>query len=217
MGTTDSLVKSYNSFSGCDIRAVFQDKQIGELQAISYSVTREKAPIYCMGSPDPKAFNRGKRGVAGTMVFVVFDRSALLDALQAMSFLSDTDEMRTYQNYQSVEGVSQPFSSINSLTQVTPATTPKQVPAGAAAGWDQAVMAPFYVDQIPPFSVTLAAANEYGAMSVKKIIGVEILNEGSGCSIDDIVTEEQYTYVARLITPWIPQPSASISVGIGAS
>ncbi len=217
MGTTDSLVKSYNSFSGVDIRAVFNDKQIGELQAVSYSVTREKAPIYTMGSPDARSFNRGKRGIAGTMVFVVFDRSALLDALQAMTFLSDTDELRTYDNYQNVVGVKQSFSSINALSQVQPATTPLTVPAGAAAGWDQEARSPFYVDQIPPFSITLAAANEYGAMSVKKIIGVEILNEGSGCSIDDIVTEEQYTYVARLITPWMPQPSISLSSGLGAS
>jgi hypothetical protein len=35
-----------------------------------------------------------------------------------------------------------------------------------------------------------------------KIFGVEILNEGSGVSIDDAVTEMQATFVARLIEPW---------------
>lgn len=36
---------TYTSFSGCDIVCTFGTAVIGELQAISYSVTREKAPI----------------------------------------------------------------------------------------------------------------------------------------------------------------------------
>ncbi len=47
---------------------------------------------------------------------------------------------------------------------------------------------PWYSDQVLPFDITLAGANEYGAMAAAKIFGVEILNEGSGVSIDDAVT-----------------------------
>ena len=60
---------------------------------------------------------------------------------------------------------------------------------------------PWYSDQILPFDVTLAGANEYGAMAAAKILGIEILNEGSGVSIDDAVTEMQATFVARTIEP----------------
>ena len=35
-----------------------------------------------------------------------------------------------------------------------------------------------------------------------KIFGVEILNEGSGVSIDDAVTEMQATFVARFVELW---------------
>jgi hypothetical protein len=52
---------------------------------------------------------------------------------------------------------------------------------------------PWYSDQILPFDITLSGANEYGAMCSAKIFGVEILNEGSGVSIDDAVTEMQAT------------------------
>lgn len=38
-------VRSYNSFSGVDMKAVFANVTVGELQAISYSITREKAPV----------------------------------------------------------------------------------------------------------------------------------------------------------------------------
>ena len=42
---------------------------------------------------------------------------------------------------------------------------------------------PSYSDQVLPFNVTLAGANEYGAMCASKILGIEILNEGSGISL----------------------------------
>lgn len=46
---TARLSRSYNSFSGVDIKAAFAGKPIGELQGVSYTVTREKAPLYTMG------------------------------------------------------------------------------------------------------------------------------------------------------------------------
>lgn len=64
-----------------------------------------------------------------------------------------------------------------------------------------ALALPSYSDQVLPFNVTLAGANEYGAMTAAKILGVEILNEGSGISVDDAVTESQATFVARAIEP----------------
>jgi hypothetical protein len=50
---------------------------------------------------------------------------------------------------------------------------------------------PWYADQVLPFDITLAGANEYGAMCAAKILGVEILNERTGISIDDAVSEQQ--------------------------
>ena len=61
---------------------------------------------------------------------------------------------------------------------------------------------PWYSDQILPFDITLAGTNENGAATCMKIFGVEILNEGSGISIDDAVTEMQATFVARYVEPW---------------
>ena len=61
---------------------------------------------------------------------------------------------------------------------------------------------PWYSDQVLPFDITLAGTNENGAATCMKIFGVEILNEGSGVSIDDAVTEMQATFVARYVEPW---------------
>ncbi|HET9836699.1 MAG TPA: hypothetical protein VFR84_00595 [Candidatus Angelobacter sp.] len=60
---------------------------------------------------------------------------------------------------------------------------------------------PWYSDQSRPFDVTIAGANQYGAMAAAKVFGVEILNEGWGSSIDDAVSEMQATFVARAVEP----------------
>jgi len=225
MANGQAFAKGYNSFSGVDIKAVFSSQVIGELQGISYSITREKAPIYTMGSADPRSYSRGKRGIAGTLIFIVFDRHALLgafgmfqpDVSQRLVFLSDKDDVRP-----------DPVTDASDLT-VAQLTTASATEVGdivqlqesglTSVGSDQEVAAPWFADQIPPFDITLAAANEYGSLAVMRIYGVEILNEGYGVSIDDVVSEQQMTYVARTLIGWRPvkDPSLPDIVRIGQS
>lgn len=218
-------VRSYNSFSGTDIRGVFGSVVVAELQAISYSITREKGPIYTMGSPNPRAFARGKRGIAGTLIFIMFDSPALMNAVKraGLKFYADLDELVpgadtldqtgplgremgfTELNLQSVSlddpSIVLPQQGLGSQSVLLES-------AGKAASGKYSM--PWYADQIPPIDITLTAANEYGAIAVMKIWGIEILNEGYGVSIDDIVSEEQMTWVGRDITKWVvveyPQP-----------
>jgi hypothetical protein len=207
MAQTSVFARGYNSFSGVDIKAVFNNQVIGELQAISYSISREKAPIYTMGSADPRSFSRGKRGIAGTLIFIVFDRHPILSAFgayqpeanQRLLFLSDIDDVRPEAD------VTKDISSIG-LANPEQASASVQVAESniTAVDSDQVVAAPWFVDQIPPFDVTLAAANEYGSLAVMRIFGLELLNEGYGVSIDDMVSETQYTYVARTLVGWRP-------------
>lgn len=214
MPQTSEFTRGYNSFSGVDIKAVFAGKAIGTLQGISYSVSREKAPIYTMGSPDPRAFARGKRGIAGSLVFIQFDSDPLMYELanperSPAKFITDVDDLR-------------PEFTFGEKTPITGATV---VPAGgadlsvnypgAAAGQqesdltsvssDQVAAVPWLPDQIPPFDVVLSAANEYGALSLMKILGLELMNSGYGISVDDIVSEHSYTWIAHGIVPWISQ------------
>ena len=205
------FARSYNSFSGVDIKAVFANQVIGELQAISYSITREKAPIYTMGSANPRSYSRGKRGIAGTLVFVMFDRSVMMSVLGGyaenggLKFQSDKDDIRP--EFKASDG-SIGSTNLTSSSTVTAADTVQNAESPISnVGGDQEIAKAWYADQIPPFDITLAAANEYGALSVMRIFGVEILNEGYGVSIDDIVSEQQHTYVARTLIGWSPVPS----------
>jgi hypothetical protein len=199
--TSLELTRTYTSFSGVDIKAVGPGGNIiGTLQAISYAVQREKAPIYVMGRVDPLSFSRGKRGIAGTMISLMLDQHIIFnDAFREEYFLADVDEI--YPNIGSPESLT--FSSaaddnrLDELTQTQPTATAL---TSLEEGFE--VTSPWYVDQIRPFDVVVVAANEYGNAAQMRIYGIEILNEGSGFSIDDIVIENQMTYVARTILPW---------------
>lgn len=212
--TSSAYSRSYNSFSGVDIKAVMGNKTVSELQAISYSITREKAPIFTMGSADARAFSRGKRGIAGTLVFVVFDRHVMLGNLGGyapdggLKFQSDIDDIRPAFKDKSSGDFSATLASTSGVTPDA-AVTEQESPL-TSVGSDQEIASAWYADQIPPFDVTLAAANESGALAVMRIFGVELLNEGYGVSVDDIVSEQQHTYVARTVIGWTPIPSENL-------
>jgi len=202
----NEIARSYNSFAGADYRACIGQFQFAELQAVSYSITREKAPIYSLGSPDPRAYARNKRGIAGSLIWINFDRHALLYLFyQARGkFVAQADEIRPqYLDPNNTSG-SAIFNA--SITRDVGPTLGASISSldqesMSSVGGLSELATPWYSDQILPFDITLAASNEYGAMAGAKILGVEILNEGTGVSIDDTVTETQATFVARAIEP----------------
>jgi hypothetical protein len=71
----------------------------------------------------------------------------------------------------------------------------------------------WFADQILPFDITIACANEYGAGASAKLFGVEILNEGFCTSIDDTVIEQQATFVAQTIAPLQALGNATMIAG----
>lgn len=186
---------SYNSFAGCDIQATFAGIRIGELQGVSFSIAREKAPIFTMGNSDCRGYSRGKRFISGSFVLVMFDRSALLAAFQAANkaaFVTNTDVITQTNRRSSLVGGGQEAAGLTNLQDdITGISTNVAV---ATQAW--------YVDQLPPFTIVLNAINEYGHSASMAINGVEILNMGSGVSVDDITIDESMTFVATGLTPW---------------
>lgn len=263
------FVKTYTTFSGVDITAMFDDKTMLSLSGISVSITREKAPVYTFGSATPRSISRGKRGIAGSFVFTLFDRTAFLDIMQdpahwyyahrdEVNWLANptnatapprltVDEANTgalnYMNlgnytesdfYKDIENpdwasgnkIEVPIDATNPAGQGTGddvdttyaaflpadrASTNRKgsgatIPPGAIVDGQAVtiVRMPIYADQVFPFDITLVAQNEYGQAAWSSVEGVEIINEGSGVSIDDITNEEQFTYIAIHRETWRP-------------
>lgn len=68
-------------------------------------------------------------------------------------------------------------------------------------------------DMLPPFDVVISFFNEYGQASKMKIFGVTIVDEGQTMSIDDLITEQTYTYMARGIQPLVKMTSPNETSG----
>lgn len=227
---------TYHSIAGVDIKAVLAGVTFANLQAISYSITREKAPIYTMGSVSCRGYARGKRGIAGSMVFVMFDSHAVLEAFRALTeddekyqFVSDNDESRPQlytpkgNNISSGGQLSQ--SIINRdiaaaaqsgdviATQAVSLNIEQPFDGNLDKGWSRT--APWYADQIPPFNTVLVGVNEMGYAVTMSFLGCEFLNEGYGISIDDLVSEKQMTYVCREIAPWQRVTGAKFQQSLG--
>lgn len=195
---SEDYSKTYTSFSGADIVVTFSGIIIGSLQAVSYSVSREKAPVYTFGSPEPRSFARGKRGIAGTLVFTVFDRDALLTAFKSVYDMKIQKFVKNdnFENpvYMSIDDWDAAMTSAIAGTEgpIANATTIDTAKYVTSAD-------PYYADELLPFDITITMANEYGQRARMVIYGVELLNEGSGYSIDAVTTEKAYTFVARRI------------------
>ena len=173
------------TFAGSDIKTVFGNVEIGNLQGISWSINREVRPIFVCGDPNALSYSKNKRGVAGSIVMTCFDRAALRDIME-LSSVYRTDQSFVPGQTQQAGGTSSPFSDDEPRTAI-------------------------YSDEIPPFDITLYGKNEFGKQMVMRIFDVTIISEGAGISIDDGIQEAQFTYVARHIDDWRPVEGASAS------
>ncbi len=208
MATSVEMSRTFTSFSGTDIRAVVEGETFATIQAISYAIQREKAPIYVMGRVDPLSFSRGKRGIAGTLISLLFDRHILFNSVfDKLKFIADKDEI---------------YASVSDVNDASNAGTLSTVGGDdpLAPDFDESNISgnyqlnrAWYVDQLVPFDIVIVAANEYGKSAQMRIYGIEILNEGSGFSVDDIVIESQMTYVCRTILPWQALGSWDMTTG----
>lgn len=217
----NEYAKTFTSFSGADLVVAFGKRVIGELQSISWAVQRKKAPIYTLGNADPRSFSRGVRGIAGSLVFAVFDRDALIEEIQKtwtdaefptmftaagnVYTLQKTNFDQALEQSGWVAGNADPLTAVtneewNQRATTAFSATAQDAPPGFAKLKKENIM---YADMLPPFDVTLTFANEYGQSAFQKIYDLDILNEGSGVSVDSIVMERQMTFIARRISPLI--------------
>lgn len=208
MGLLSNHTSTYTTHSGVDITALFDDLQIMTLQGIAISITREKVPIYTLGSARPRSISRGKRGIAGTLQFVLFDRDALYTLMKSIDhwYYAHSDEVNWLNN---VHNAANYQAEIGTLNQATVGTETYTVARSARTPAE-------YADQIYPFDITLIAQNEYGQGAYSAVLGVEIINEGGGISMDDLTNEQQQTYIAIHRVPWTALDIADRSSGSGA-
>ena len=144
------------TFSGSDIKVVFGNVEVGNLQGISWSVNREVRPIFVCGEPNALSYSKNKRGVAGSMVLTCFDRHALRDIMDISKVYRDDQSFIPGQAEAAISGAN----------------------AAAIMGNVQASenRDALYADEIPPFNATLYGRNEFDKKMVMSIYDITIIS-----------------------------------------
>jgi hypothetical protein len=208
----------YKAFSGANIFATIGNRRVGSLQALTVSITREVAALYSFSDANPKAFVKGKRGIAGTLVFTQFDRHALLRDVFENMYGKDISSTSAWNStllsgqFAGGDTLINPFTAQVrnwgapgglQVGKGLPGTdVPENIQREIKEIYDLVgAQKTTYSDQLPEFDITVTMVNEAGDAAFCVIGGVVLVNEGWGYTLDDLTSEVAFTYVARSITP----------------
>ncbi len=224
-GLSDLDTGRFTSFAGADAVVTFEGAHIANLQSITINTTREIAPLYVLGSADPKSFNRNKRAIAGSMVMLNFDRSMLIETLRDCAMNAnyrykiragmDTAAGNLTKGYTTRDANAEDYimqlmnvqgtatgnttAKVNAFFQLNSSIREYQmlVQNQIAETGNAFRKAPYiYEDQLPHFDVCIMFANPDGATAHMNIRGCMIMNTAFGISIDDALSEKAMTFVA---------------------
>ena len=155
-----------------------------------------------------------KRGIAGNLVFVSFNRDALLSELGDKSISKyKANDAAWLADKESAQFISiEQWDAFMSDLANPNGTSGAGVVNDNVASLVTDEAKPKYADEVLPFDITISLANEYGNKAVTVIYGVEILNEGIGFSIDAPTSERAYTFVARSVDTMTPVDEENLGV-----
>ena len=147
-----------------------------------------------------------KRGIAGNLVFVSFNRDALLAELGDHTISKyKANDAAWLEDQQAAQFISiEQWDAFMSDLANPNGSTGEAGRIGDTRNLVTDEAKPKYADEVLPFDITISLANEYGNKAVTVIYGVEILNEGIGFSVDAPTSERAYTFVARSVDTMTP-------------
>ena len=181
----------FQSLSGSEIHAVFGNLKFADIQMIKYASSRQKAPVYTMGSADLRAIARGPRSINGALIFSHLSKQNLVEKMGEAGykvFLSN-DETANYNSAYKKQGAAGTPGDANTLKRQALRASGTIANYGAvsknglstdagtfdpfAVGEDiynlsnfGQVQSAFLADQLPPFDITLVGIPETAAQGL---------------------------------------------------
>lgn len=146
------------------------------LQTFSWQIHTDKQAVRALGSKYPKGYTSGQRLIAGSMIFTVVVEHSLMKIIDAFNtaytgFGSGSNPIAPGLVTHSHSALPGAFSDISPSTAV--------------------------VDQLPPFHLQILGVNEQGNAVTMTVYGIQFVNDGGVMSIQDILTEQNLTWVAQ--------------------
>jgi hypothetical protein len=185
-----------------------------------------------MGRTDPVAFVKGKRAIAGSLVFSQFDRHAVL--YEIFSDITDSKapgNLSTFWGRNTADiinkrpGAKPDFTIPDETAQFGPffrtiaqGNMQADLERQNTQLYALTALKRFdYADQIPPFDITITMVNEIGDAATMTIYGISLVNEGGGYTMDDLSSNVAYSFVSLGLSPLQPLTFGGLGGGAASS
>lgn len=218
-------------FTGGDIFAYFNNNPVGNLEAINWTKSSEVAGSFVFGQNDALVYASGKRVIVGSMMLAQFDKHALLEEVFnitknkttfARDFWNPTIPAYNLRNTSRNPLYASDGKGAGGRTDVVMAGSTSGSPWGQTGDYglsgvefqqlqqEQARRAADiagarkidYVDQLPPFDVTLVGVTRSGQAARCTIFGVQVNQESGGWAMQDVGNSVGFNFYARHASPW---------------
>ena len=190
-----------STFSGADVVVIFGDRYVGECMSFTIGTNREAGPLYVMGRKEPIAVPKGKRGIGGSFILAQLGYDALLEHYADLMGNTRQDKQIWIRNGEQV-----PLTDNKNIGTTTFSGSNVTIGNGVTgnvanvSGLWSTIDTPNYVDQIPPFNITVVGANEQGKKMGFRVYGCTIINDGMAISIEELNMEKKYTFIAQAVS-----------------
>jgi len=208
-------------FSGGDINIFFNERRVGRVESISCSIATDGAQLWEMGQQDSLGLVKGKRQIAGSMMFAMGDKDAVLESYLRLSERGTItqkdlwDPSSAASSFAAKKIVTQAFVDSSTVSSRTVTSTINYVPSSISesAFNDQSMNNVAqaarivgsrkieYLDQLPPIDVTIVAVKD-GAVSAMVLFGVEFLQEAMSMTLADMSSSQATNFVCRHRRHW---------------
>ncbi len=200
-----------STISGSDVYLVVGGEILGTAMSMTINVSRMKKPVFAFGTVDPLAFGRGVRLITGQFDAVNLKES-VVNKLLGSTQAGITNSMKFYKI--------DPASTVNNQTDqagITDAVTEKSLysfPMGlnkyegseiyqvGTENYYRYTLKPIHLDEILPVDLVIVGGNEWGKLSIMKLLQLEFTDVSWGLTIDDVAAAERVSFVARSLVPW---------------
>jgi len=184
---------------------------LGTAISMTINVSRIKKPVFAFGAVDPLAFGRGVRLITGQ-----FDAVNLKESVVNKLLGSGQPGIQESMHFYKID----PASTVNNQTDqtgITDSVTENSLysfPMGlnkyegseiyqvGTENYYRYTLKPIHLDEILPVDLVVVGGNEWGKLSIMKLLQLEFTDVSWGLTIDDVAAAERISFVARSLQPW---------------
>jgi len=200
-----------STISGSDVYLIVGGEILGTAISMTINVSRIKKPVFAFGTVDPLAFGRGVRLITGQFDAVNLKESVVNKLLgstktgmQESMYFYKINPASTVNNQTDQNGITESVTenSLYSFPMGLNKYEGSEIYQVGTENYYRYTLKPIHLDEILPVDLVVVGGNEWGKLSIMKLLQLEFTDVSWGLTIDDVAAAERISFVARSLQPW---------------